>query len=64
MNKILHYGTHWPAYVQERNDTPPIYRTGSIAHWKEGYEQRQKERQKKADITRAKNILKNMIDTL
>ena len=59
MAKILNYGSSWPAYVQERDDTPPIYRTGSILRWKEGYEQRQKQR----DIAKAKSILNKMLDS-
>ena len=59
MAKILNYGTSWPAYVQERDETPPIYRTGSILRWKEGYEERQKQR----DIAEAKIILDKMLDS-
>ena len=59
MTKILNYGSSWPAYVQERDETPPIYRTGSILRWKEGYEQRQKQR----DTDEINTILNNMIDS-
>tara|TARA_R110000764_G_scaffold173653_1_gene260329 strand:+ start:460 stop:657 length:198 start_codon:yes stop_codon:yes gene_type:complete len=38
MSKRLNYGSSWPTYVQEKEDTPPIYTTGCLYSWKEWFE--------------------------
>ena len=36
-----HVRSSWPAYVQERDTTPVIYRTGITPMWKADYERKQ-----------------------
>jgi hypothetical protein len=57
MGRIYNIRSSWPSYVQERDDTPIIYRTGVIASWQQDYEARQKQ----ADRKKALDLLDSML---
>jgi len=62
MSKRLNYGSSWPTYVQEKEDTPPVYKTGCLYSWKEWFELK-KEAKLIKDKKEAMDILDSLIDS-
>lgn len=63
MSKRLNYGRSWPAYVQDKEDIPPIYRTGCLYSWKEWFELK-KEAKLIKDKKEFNDTLNSFIDSL
>mgnify|MGYP003650924266 CR=1 FL=1 len=63
MSKRLNYGRSWPAYVQDKDEIPPVYKTGCLYSWKEWFEIKKQEKLIK-DKKIALDILNSLIDSL
>jgi hypothetical protein len=63
MSKRLNYGRSWPAYVQDKEDIPPIYKTGCLYSWKEWLELKKQEKLIK-DKKEFNDTLNSFIDSL
>lgn len=57
MSRVFKIKTSWPAYVQERDDTPFIYKTGVISHWKEQCEANKKREEYRKALDKANELL-------
>lgn len=53
-----HVRSSWPAYIQERDTTPVIYRTGVLHDWIRDY----KEKQLDNDNDKALSILNEILN--